>query len=290
MPEGGQHWPKGREGKLRATHLSQKSHPTSKISPCPARRAELSAGTAARSSSEGSPGRSPALPEVPRGPRWGRRRGRRPRRAPQAEAQVPSSGLRGPAGHTDVPTSRAASLVLLTASAGAASTPRSPLLRRACLWPPFPSSCVSPLPLLHVPPFRRCHVSLFFHARTFLLSIPPGLGHLRPGPSQRTVRHTPRAGDSKASEGLVSSQAHKAGRWLCDGTTSPVQTPACLCCPLHALSPSDFPKVGLAASLAWGLQREPAAGCGGSHQQLPKDGFGGTSSVVRATRGLQEPI
>lgn len=63
-----------------------------------------------------------------------------------------------------------------------------------------------------------------------------------------------------------------------------------LCCHLHALSPSVIPKVGFAASQALGLQKECAAGCCEPHQQLPKNGFGGTSSVLRTTRGLQEPI
>lgn len=242
----------------------------------------------ARSTSESSPRPEPGAPRAAPGtPVWLGAGAAVPAELPKQRLKC---HLVAPPDTRTSPRPGQQALPLLTASAHAASTPRSPLLRRACLWPPFPTSCVSSLPLLHAPSLHHCHVSLFFHARTFLLSIPPGLGHLRLGPSQRTVQQTPRAGDSKASEGLDSSQAHKAGRWLCDGTTSPVQTPACLRCHLHALSPSDFPKVGLAASLAWGLQREPAAGCGGSHQQLPKDGFGGTSSVVRATRGLQEPI
>lgn len=133
--------------------------------------------------------------------------------------------------------------------------------------------------------FPLSHI-LLFPCPYILPLCPSRWGHLCLGPSHSTMQQPPRRGESKASDGLVSPQAHKAWRWLCKGTTCPVQTPECLCCHLCALSPSDIPKVGPAASKALGLQREPTAGCCGPQHQLPKDSFGATLSVVRATRGL----
>lgn len=225
------------------------------------------------------------------------RSGRCPRQPPQAEIQVPSSGVRGPVGHTDVPTSRAASLPPPAHRFCARCLPpsRSPFFSTEPPWattlqplfptsvkPPFPISMFLPFPVVMHPSFPvPAHPLL--HSRSGLWPPPPGTVTV-------TMQQTPRAGDSKAAEGSTSSQARKAGRWLCNGTICPVQTPECLCCHLHALSPSDIPKEGFVASLALRLQREHAAGCCGPHQQLPKNGCGGTSSVVRTTRGLQESI
>lgn len=179
------------------------------------------------------------------------------------------------------------------------ATPRAAFqLWDRCLHAVIPSSPQSlPLPsqsfshlcvasFLHVPPFSHCHTPSFSRARTSSLSTPPC------GATAAWDRHTAPCsshqgeGRAKPRMDLSHPKLTKAGRWLCKGTTCPVQTPECLCCHLCALSPNDIPKVGLAASKALGLQREPTAGCCGPHQQLPKDGFDGTSSGVRATRGL----
>lgn len=158
-----------------------KSHLSPTFSPYPAPRIESPVGAAARSILR-VPEPSASRPLVSPGAAP---------RCPLAEAQVPSSGTRGPEGQTGIPSSPAASLALPTAPAPP-SQPLSPLLHRNPLCH-RPTAPVSPAlcsllprspprffsPLSHVPPFP--HILPFLHAGSGLWPPPLGLSHRAPG-------------------------------------------------------------------------------------------------------------
>lgn len=157
------------------------------------------------------------------------------------------------------------------------SQPLSPLLHRLPRHhptAPFPTSVSPPPPIstsLLSPIVSRppCPYTLpFLHAGSGLWPPPLGLSHRAAGSKGRRC---------KAAEGLISSQAHKAGKWLWYGAVCPVHSPECLCC-----HPCALPKVTLAASPALELHRScsrpPAAPqrwlrwdlvCGRSHEGAP---------------------
>lgn len=238
---------RGREGRVCATHRCQKKAipPLKYLLTQPrgqSHRWELPASSSSESRPEVQRSwLSPADPGV------AQRSGRCPRRLPQAEVQVPSSGTWGPAGHAEPPrAARRSPAQRPCARCLGAAIPSS---RQSRPLPPFPPLCIS-LPIC---------MHLLFPDVLYPLFPCPHMFPLHPsrsGPSplrlsHHTVQQTSRAGDNKASEGLVSSQAHKAGRWLCNGATSPVQTPECFCFHFHTCSLVTSPRWVLLPPQQW---------------------------------------